>query len=251
MTDEQIDRSDEYLEVWAEDGWALLDDLVVWFTRFIVVTNADDLNLLALWTIHTHLAKELYTTPRLLVDSIMEGSGKTTVLDHLYRLCVSPIQIAAPPSPALIPRMLQQGMRTILIDEAHRVLRPDRPDSKDIIGIINSGYRSGATRPVLVPNKGGGWEACEMPTHAPVAMAGNNPDLPADAASRQLRILLMPDIDGMAEDSDWERIENDAKRLHDRIVEFAEPVREDIKGMAVDLPAGCIGRSKPKLRRFG
>ena len=36
----------------------------------------------------------------------------------------------------------------------------------------------GASRPVLVPTKGGGWEVREMPTYAAVAMAGNNPSLP-------------------------------------------------------------------------
>ena len=42
-------------------------------------------------------------------------------------------------------------------------------------------------------------------------MAGNNPNLPADTASRQIRVLLMPDIDGTVEDSDWEYIEDAAK----------------------------------------
>ena len=41
----------------------------------------------------------------------------------------------------------------------------------ELIGIINSGYRYGATRPVLIPVKGGGWEASEMSTYAPVVMA--------------------------------------------------------------------------------
>ena len=141
----------------------------------------------------------------------MEGSGKSTVIDHLNRLCVHPVQAATISSPALIPRLLEYGMRTILIDEAHRALRPDKPGVEDLFGIVNTGYRHGATRPVLVPTKGGGWDANEMPTFAPVAMAGNNPNLPADTASRQIRVLLMPDIDGTVEDSDWELIEDDVK----------------------------------------
>jgi hypothetical protein len=64
------------------DGARLFEDLTDWWNRFIAVTNQDDLYLLTLWTVHTHLVKELYSTPRLLVDSIMEGSGKTTVLDR-------------------------------------------------------------------------------------------------------------------------------------------------------------------------
>jgi hypothetical protein len=230
------------------NGAELLNDLVTWFGRFIRVTHPDDVPLLTLWTVHTHLAVELYTTPRLLIDSIMEGSGKTTVIDHLSRLCVDPVQAASISSPALIPRLLENRMRTILIDEVHRALRPDKPGVEDLIGIINTGYRYGATRPVLVPTKGGGWDANEMTTFAPVAMAGNNPNLPADTASRQLRVLLMPDLDGTAEDSDWELIEPEAKELQARIAKWADAVRDQAKGFAVDLPAGCIGRAKERWR---
>jgi hypothetical protein len=230
------------------EGSELLDDLVAWFGRFIAVTNADDLPLLALWTAHTYLVNQLYTTPRLLIDSIMEGSGKSTVIDHLNRLCLQPVQAATISSPALIPRLLEYGMRTILIDEAHRALRPDKPGVEDLLGIINTGYRYGATRPVLVPAKGGGWDAEEMSTFAPVAMAGNNPNLPADTVSRQVRILLMPDIDGTIEDSDWEGIEDDANALKHRIADWAESVRDAVKGMSVTLPPGCIGRCKEKWR---
>jgi hypothetical protein len=230
------------------DGAALLDDLVGWFARFIAVTDVDDLSLLALWTAHTFLVNELYTSPRLLIDSIMEGSGKSTVIDHLNRLCLHPVQAATISSPALIPRLLEYGMRTILLDEAHRALRPDRPGVDDLLGIINTGYRYGATRPVLMPVKGGGWDAAEMSTFAPVAMAGNNPHLPADTVSRQIRILLMPDIDGTIEDSDWEHIETDAAALKARIADWAASVRDGVRGMDVELPPGCIGRCKEKWR---
>jgi hypothetical protein len=243
------DRAAKWCEIWGEiDGAALLDELVGWWDRFIAVTSRDDLYLLALWVVHTHLVVECYTTPRLLVDSVMEGSGKTTVLDHLHRLCANPVQAASISSPALIPRLLERGMRTILIDEVHRALRPDKPGVEDLIGIINTGYRRGATRPVLVPGKGGGWDASEMTTFAPVAMAGNNPNLPADTASRQIRILLVPDIDGTVEDSDWEHIADDAAALKDRIACWADVVRDNVKGMEVRLPARCIGRSKERWR---
>jgi hypothetical protein len=249
MIDE--DRAQELRDWVAEDnidGAELLNELVVWFGRFIRVTDPDDLNLLALWTVHTHLAVELYTTPRLQVDSVVFGSGKTTVLDHLQRLCHNPVQAANLSSPALIPRLLESSMRTILLDEVDRSLHPDKPGVGELIGIINSGYRRGATRPVLVPVKGGGWKAEEMSTHAPVGMAGNSPNLPPDTISRSLRILLMPDLDGTVEDSDWELIEEAAKELNQDLAKWADSVRKSVKGSKVVLPAGCIGRSKEKWR---
>jgi hypothetical protein len=225
-----------------------LDDIKEWFGRFIAVTDPDDLNVLSLWTVHTHLVVELYTTPRLQVDSVIFGSGKTTVLDHLQRLCCNPIQAASVSSPALIPRMLEIEVRTILLDEVDRSLRADKPGVEDIIAIVNSGYRFGATRPVLVPVKGGGWEMNDMSTYAPIAMAGNSPNLPPDTVSRSIRILLMPDLNGTVEDSDWEMIADDAERLRSKIIAWADTVRDGIRGMVVDLPDNCIGRSKEKWR---
>ena len=165
------------------DGAAVLDRVEAWYRRFIRVTFDHDYHLLALWTVHTHLVEECYTTPRLQLDSLVEGAGKTTVLDHLKRLGHDPIQIASLSSSALLPRLLHKGMHTILLDEVHRTLRPDTPGVGDLLAIINTGYRRGATRPVNVPVKGGGWEAVDMPTFAPVAMAGNDPNLENDTRS--------------------------------------------------------------------
>ena len=79
----------------------LLDDLETWFSRFIAMPDPEDYKLLVLWTISTHMAEELYTTARLLIDSTMPGSGKTTVLEHLAHLCWRPVQAASISSPAL------------------------------------------------------------------------------------------------------------------------------------------------------
>lgn len=241
-----IDAND--VDPMPDDGAQVLDDLKEWFGRFIAVTDPDDLNILSLWTVHTHLPVELYTTPRLQVDSVIFGSGKTTVLDHLNRLCLNPVQAANLSSPALLPRLLESSMRTILLDEVDRSLNPDKPGIGELIGILNSGYRFGATRPVLVPVKGGGWTTAEMSTYAPVAMAGNSPNLPPDTVSRSIRILLMPDLDGTVEDSDWEMIGEEADQLRSKIVAWADPARDRVKGMAVELPDKCIGRSKEKWR---
>lgn len=230
------------------NGAELLYSTQAWFGRFIRVTDDDDLGLLTLWTAHTHLVEELYTTPRLMIDSVVPGSGKTTVLDHLHRLCPNPVQAAHLSSPALLPRLLENGMRTILLDEADRSLNPSRSGVGELLAILNSGYRFGASRPVLVQVGGGRWESREMSTYAPVAIAGNSPELPADTLSRAIRILLLPDFDGAVEDSDWEIINDEADKLAQDIAAWADSVRGQIKGTLVDLPQGCVGRSKEKWR---
>lgn len=224
----------------------VLTDVRAWLSRFVCVMDDLDLDLLTLWAAHTHLAFETYTTPRLVLDSSMPGSGKTTVLEHLSRLCLSPIQAASLSSPALLTRMLNKSMRTILIDEVDRSLDPKKPGVEDLIAVLNSGYKRGATRPVLVPSKGGEWDVSEMSTFSPVAMAGNAPNLPDDTRSRCIRVLLMPDLEGRVESSDWEEIEEEAQELGRRLAEAADVAREFVRTVRPELPVGCIGRIKER-----
>ena len=112
-----------------QEGAALLDDVAKHFGQYVITMSTDDRDLLTLWAVHTHLVEETYTTPRLQIDSPLEGSGKTTVLDHMYRLAVAPMQMAGISSSALLVRALAGQIRTLLIDEADRTLRQDKPET--------------------------------------------------------------------------------------------------------------------------
>lgn len=223
-----------------------LNRLTAWFSRFIRTTSQDDIYLIALWCAHTYVVEQTYSTPRLQVDAIMRGSGKTTVLEHLNHLAHHPVQAAAISSPALLTRMVSKGTRTILIDEVDRSLNPNKPGVDDLIAILNSGYKQGATRPVLVPGKNGEWDVEEMPTYSPVAMAGNAPHLPEDTRSRSIRVLLMPDVEGTVEPSDWEDIEDDAGQLRIELADAMHAGRNLVKQARPELPNGCIGRMREK-----
>ncbi len=229
------------------DGAGVLDDLGAWLGQFVIVAAPTDLALLALWIAHTFLSHELYSTPRLLVDSITPGSGKTTLLEHLDHLCRNALLAASLSSAAVIPRILEKEPRTILLDEIQRMLVEGRPDTDAVLAVINSGYRVGATRTVLVPN-GRDFEPKELPTFAPVAMAGNSPHLPQDTVDRSIRILLMPDVDGHAQDSDWEALDGAVIRLRERVALWADSVRAHVKDAKGALPAGCKGRLREKWR---
>ena len=224
----------------------ILDDVREHWATFVRTMSESDLDLLTLWTAHTHLVVETYTTPRLLLDSPMPGSGKTTCLEHMYRLAVAPVHMASVSSPALMTRMLNGGIRTLLIDEADRSLSPDKEGVGELLAVLNSGYKRGATRPVLVPTKEG-WIPEEMPTFAPVAMAGNNPALPDDTRSRTIRVLLLPDLEGRVEESDWELIEAPARRLGERLARWADQVRDNVRtSERPSLPDGVVGRAKER-----
>jgi hypothetical protein len=217
------DRDRARLEQAMADGAPLLDRVRDWLGTYISTVSDSDLDLLTLWAVHTHLAMETYTTPRLQIDSPIHGSGKTTVIEHLERLCKRSVQMATISSPTMLTRMLDKEIRTILIDEADRSLAPQKEGYADLMAVLNSGYKRGSTRPTLIPTKGGGWDVKEMPTFAPVALAGNNPTLPDDTRSRIIRVLLMPDHSGLIEESNWEEIEGEASALHDDICGLGRP----------------------------
>lgn len=223
-----------------------LDTVRAWLSRYIVVMKDQDLDILALWIIHTWLAEETYTSPRLLIDSPVPGSGKTTLLEHLGKLCQNPIQMASVSSPALLARITANGIRTLLLDEADRSLDPKRQGVGDLVALLNSGYKIGGTRPVLEKGKGEAWEVNEMPTYSPVAIAGNTPRLPEDTRSRCIAIRLMPDNEGKAEQSDWEWIEIPANDLREHIQAVVEQVKDKVRQARPQLPPGCRNRHKER-----
>lgn len=234
-----------------EDGEGVLNAVADWLGTFIKTANPGDLWALTLWAVHTHLVRETYTTPRLLLDSPAPGSGKTTVLDHLQRLGFKPVQAASLSSPSLLARLLEREPRTILIDEVDRTLNPKTEGVGELLAVLNSGYRHGATRPVLSQQKVDGvteWVPVEMSTYGPVAMAGNAPDLPDDTRSRCIRVLLLPDLEGTVMDSDWQDIEPDALALRDIIAAWADMERETVKAMRLDYTALGLDQLKGRNR---
>ena len=95
-----------------------LDAVRAWLARYLRTVHPADLDLLTLWAAHTHLANECYTTPRLLLDSPVPGAGKTTCLEHLHAALLEATSDDPISSPALLVRLLEDGVKTMLIDEA-------------------------------------------------------------------------------------------------------------------------------------
>ena len=226
----------------------LIQEVRDWLAQFVFVLRVSDLDLLALWAIHTWVCEETYTTPRLLAESPVPGSGKTTLLEHLSRLCRKPVQMASVSSAAVLARVTANEIRTLLIDEADRVLNPKKPGVEDLIAVLNSGYKIGGTRLLSVPQGNSNWGVQELPTFSPVAIAGNTPLIPEDTRQRCLVVRLMPDREGLVKESDWERLDPLAKELANKIEAVTNDFRDRIREEEPSLPAGCVNRIKERWK---
>lgn len=240
----------------ASEPSGMVDRVFSWFSRYIRTQRPVDLDYITLWAVHTHLLSFLPVSPRMIIDSIMPGSGKTTLLEHLAHICHMPLIASGISSPALIPRMIAAtGERsiTVLIDEADRTLDPKKEGVGDLLAVINSGSKRGATRPVLVPDKDSGWKAQNMPTYCAVAMAGNSPMLPDDTRSRSGQVFLLPDTEGRAMETDWvsdSSMEDAAGCLCEGLEAWADLYGERVQAARPSLPEGCKGRSKERWIAF-
>ena len=73
-----------------------------------------------------------------------------------------PVVASTISSEALLPRVLESGIRTILIDEADRSLDMKNPIMAGVLATINTGYKRGGSRPVLVKDSEGKVKSLEV-----------------------------------------------------------------------------------------
>ncbi len=224
-------------------GSTLLTEASQWFATYTSTRLNCGPDLLALWTVHTHLMEQWWSTPRLFVTSALPGCGKTTVLDHLERLTPNPM-LGSSATPALIARVVSARQTTVLLDETDNLLSNKKDGTPDLLATLNSGYRRGGNRPVLEPKKGGGWEAKMMPTFAAVALAGIGDHLPDAVISRSITLRLDRANDGEVSPSDWRRIEPTAQYLREKIEKWAGANADAIAATLDQMttPEGLHGR---------
>jgi hypothetical protein len=123
----------------------LLDEIVAYTKRFVVLADDAYHDTLGLWILHTHVIDVLPATARLALLSPEPGSGKTRLLEILQLLVRNPV-LAANASPAAVYRMISSERKpTLLLDESDTYLMPGAPSYRDDLrGVIDAGYRPGS-----------------------------------------------------------------------------------------------------------
>jgi hypothetical protein len=171
------------------DGADLLDRVQAFAQRFICYPSNHASVSHALWIAHAHMMEAWFTTPRLAVLSPEPGSGKSRVLE-ITALLVPNARLSSNASTAYILRKVsdQQNRPTILIDEVDTVFGPAARGNEDLRGLLNGGYRRGATVGRCNTERGK-IEPIDLATFAAVAMGGLG-DLPDTIMSRSVIIRM-------------------------------------------------------------
>ena len=215
-------------------GALALDDMAEFIGRYVVFPSEHCLPTVVLWAAHTWAVESFYVTPRLVLDSAEPGSGKTRVLELLNLFTQNPEMILSPTTAAIF-RMLAEKPYSLLFDEVDAVFdkRNGAGNYEDLRGLLNAGYKRGATIPRCVG------DAAKMKVHrfkvfAPVALAGIAGNMPATITTRAVTIHMR------------KRARNEKVEPYEEedAEQAAEPLRAALTGWLADV---ALAGSRPAL----
>jgi hypothetical protein len=145
-----------------------------------------------LWIAHAHALAAFDVTAYLNVRSAEPRSGKTRLIECVGELVPSPFSVIGTTSAALF-RMIADGC-TLLLDETDSIFgKQPTPGTEDLRGVLNGGYRRGATVPRCVGGDHGKIRVEHFPIFCPQAPCGHR------AATDDGRGSQYPDRDGAGE----------------------------------------------------
>ncbi|MEC5200268.1 hypothetical protein RCH21_002511 [Arthrobacter sp. PL16] len=228
-------------------GWAaraeLLDDVQQFLERFIAYPSPETATAHALWIVHAHLIEAFENSPRLAFLSPEPGSGKSRCLELTEALVPRPV-LSVNASVAYIFRKIsdEAGLPTLLMDEIDTVFGRGKADNnEDLRGLLNSGYRKGATAGRAAV-RGREVVTEEWPSFCAVALAGLN-QLPDTLMTRSVVIPMKRRRPGQRVQPYRRRVNGTAAaELRDRLADFAADVRVGVAEAWPDLPKGIEDR---------
>lgn len=221
-------------------GSGLLDDIVTFIRRFVVL-SLEQIELLALWIIHTYLLSAADVTPYINISSSEKRSGKTLLLEILEMLVHSP-WLTGRITAAVLARKVHAECPTLLLDESDAAFNSDQEYSWTLRGILNTGYRRGGRASVCV-GQGTHIEYKDLSTFCPKAIAGIG-KLPDTVADRSIPIRLKRRApDEHIERFRLRKVKLIAADLQNRIVALATIIEKTLEGIEPDIPDSLNDRA--------
>jgi len=225
------------------DGAELLDRVRDYACRFICYPSETACIGHVLWAAHTHLMDAWFSTPRLAVLSPEPGSGKSRVLEITALLVPNPALLVISSAPYILRKVADQDNRpTILYDEADTIFGPKARGNEDLRGMINAGYRKGATVGRCFTEKGKVLTQ-DFATYAAVALCGLG-DLPDTIMSRSIIMRMRRRGQGEKVEAFRPQLDEQAAFvLHDELAAWAASVFSLAETAQPVLPDGIVDRN--------
>jgi putative DNA primase/helicase len=145
------------------NGAALLDALADTFSRYLVLP-AGAADVLARWTVHTHVHSAFEYTPRLNMPGPVKQCGQTLLLDVLRTVVAKGLRTESVTT-AVVFRLTDSELPCLLINEYDTFLR----NNEELRGALNAGHERGGHHLRCAGDK---HEIRAFKTFAPVALAG-------------------------------------------------------------------------------
>ena len=222
-------------------GADVLDHVTTFIRRFSAFPSRHCAPTLALWYAHTHIADQLYVTPRLILDSAEPGSGKTRVLEVAQYLVAAP-EMTLSASRAALFRMVAAGPITILFDEVDTIFNgKNGGGNEDLRALLNAGYKRSATIPRYDAKTG---SVQRFPVYTPAALAGIAGGMPATVTTRAITIhMRRRRPDEQVEPFRERTVELQAQPLRAALAEWMNSVATRIATAEPVMPDGVTDRS--------
>lgn len=159
-------------EITRVDGLALFQDILGMLRRYIWLPNPVDLEVVAVWIMMTYVYRLFGALGYLHLHGVRE-SGKSNLGSLIEELAHNAKQSAAQ-SQSVLFRSVEANCRTMVIDEAEKLMNP-KPgtDEHQMMLIANSGYKAGIGVEISEPdplNKGG-WMPVSFDIYGPKVFA--------------------------------------------------------------------------------
>ncbi len=223
----------------------ILDEITTWINRYLILPGEYCAPTLALWAAHTHVSNSFYVTPRLIFSSPVPGSGKTRALELLEHITHNPKSTANSSSAALYRRIAatpeSECPPSILFDETDTIFgRSPTPQAEEMRGLINAGYKRGATVDRCV---GENLKVVEFPVFAPVALAGLAGNMPDTITSRAIVIGMKKRRNSEHVDPYYSRqASEEMANVRVALQQWAQDNSETLKHARPSMPQGVEDR---------
>ena len=201
---------------------SLLDSIVTYVKRYVLLTSPEQYWAIALWVAFTWVFDQVSICPYLAILSPEKRSGKTRLLEALEQLVSRPWR-AVDVSEAVLFRKIERDRPTLLLDEVDTVFNSKNGGRYEALrSLLNAGFSRGA-----VVSRCEGKDAIALKDFSPFcpkALAGIGKCLPDTIVDRS---IIMP----MVRRSGQEKVERFRARS---ATQAAEPIRQSLDSWAAE-----------------